>query len=485
MNVIMILIDSLNRHCIGPYGNHYVKTPNLDRLAERSVVFDNHFIGSAPCMPARRELMTGRKEFFWRGWGPMEPFDSHIAIEAKKAGAVTAIVTDHYHYWEYAAHGYFEMFDSVKMIRGHELDMWNTEPCHEVPDWVKAINKGRPGWGDRYYKNVREFQKEEDFFSPKTMSEAADWLEKNHTHEKFFLWVESFDVHEPFHVPEPYRSMYTDSQNDCYTCWPPYQDGYHGHNEAFWNEMTQDELEFIRGQYYGKVTMVDKWLGKILDKMDEHNLWEDTAIILTTDHGHELGEKERFGKQPPHYDLSAHIPLMIWHPELKGSFRTEALTTAVDIYATILDILGGNKDLAPHGCSLMPLIRQENDVHREAVVYGEFGAGATITNSKYTYHANWDRNAEINSYTALMLWPSPEADGGRFIPGVDCPVWKIPVKSHTKLPELIFDRKDDPLQEHDISAVNKAAVSEMRSILKEIMDREGVPPEQYKRLRLK
>jgi len=482
MNLIMVLIDSLNLRCLGPYGEKTIQTPNLDKFARKAAVFDNHFIGSAPCMPARRELMTGRKEFFWRGWGPMEPFDSHIALEAKKAGAVTAIVTDHYHYWEYFSHGYLERFDGITMIRGHEIDMLNTEPCSALPRWIKAIEKFRPGLGIRYYNNVKDFQGEEDFFAPRTMAAAADWLDKNHMHDKFFLWTECFDTHEPFHVPEPYRSMYTDKLSEDYNCWPPYQAGMHGHNADFWNSVTDDELAFIRGQYYGKVTMTDKWLGKLLDKMDKYNLWENTAVIVTTDHGHELGEKRRFAKEPPHYDLSAHIPLMIWHPCINDPFRVPAFTTAVDIYPTILEILGAKDIQSPHGLSLMPLVRRETDTHREVVVYGSYGAGVTVSNSRYTYHSSWDINSVINAYTAIMLKPQPNAVGGKFIPGVNCPVWKYPMVSEPPLPEMLFDRKDDPDQDNDISSVNRAGVHEMRDILKNLMDEEGVPPEQYIRL---
>ena len=482
MNVITILIDSLNRHCIGPYGNKIVKTPNLDKFAARAAVFDGHFVGSLPCMPARRELMTGRKEFFWRGWGPLEPFDKPIAIEAKKLGAATAIVTDHYHYWENGAHGYLEHFNSVKTIRGHEHDMWNTEPLDSIPPWAQAIVNWRQEVGKTYYNNVKDFKTEEDFFSPRTLSEAADWLDKNHGHKKFFLWTECFDVHEPFHVPEPYRSMYTDKFSENFSVWPPYQDGYHGHTQKYWDQMTPAELEFIRGQYYGKVTMMDKWLGKLFDVMDKHKLWDNTAVIITTDHGHELGEKERFGKQPPHYDLHANIPLMIWLPGMTNQKRISALTTAVDIYPTMLQLLGDDNHPAPHGRSLVPLINGETDKHRDAVVYGTYRAGATVTDGRFTYHSSWDPAAEINSYSSTMLKPSPDATSGKFIPGVDCPVWKMPVDSQPVVPELLFDRVNDPTQEKDLSSSECGTVKKMREVLKSLMDGEGVPPEQYKRL---
>ena len=133
MNVLVVLMDSLNFHCLQPYGATHVATPNLARFARRAVVFDNHFIGSTPCMPARRELMTGRREFLWRGWGHIEPWDRHIAHDAARAGRVTQMITDHYHYWENAAHGYFEPFHGMEFVRGHELDMWDTAPIRQLP----------------------------------------------------------------------------------------------------------------------------------------------------------------------------------------------------------------------------------------------------------------------------------------------------------------------------------------------------------------
>ena len=482
MNVINILIDSLNRHMIGPYGGE-VPTPNIDRLAERGVVFDSYFIGSAPCMPARRELMTGRKEFFWRGWGPMEPFDRHIASMAKSAGAATAMVTDHYHYWEQSAHGYFERFDCVRMIRGHELDMYSTDVLENVPRWASNIDEWRPGWGTRYYNNVKNFKGEDDFFSPKTLGEASAWLDKNHSHEKFMLWVECFDAHEPFHVPEPYASMFTDEKPEDHNCWPPYQDGYFGRNEKWWEQATPKDIEFIRSQYKGKVAMIDAHLGKLLDRIDEFNLWENTMVVLTTDHGHELGEKGRFGKQPPNYDQSAHIPLIICAPGIKAG-RTDAIATAVDVYPTILEALGAD-GAVPHGRSLMPVLRGETKHHRDAAVYGSFGDGATVSDARYTYHTGWDPAAPLFEYSANMAHPSPGAVGGLHIPGVGCPVWKMPrAMGPRTFPELLFDRKNDPGQDHDILGENPGARAAMREILRREMESDGVPSEQYRRLML-
>ena len=99
MKVIFVLFDSLNRHALAAYGGS-LPTPNVDRLAARSTVFDRHFIGSMPCMSARRDMHTGRLNFLHRSWGPLEPFDASFQHILKERGTYTHLVSDHYHYFE-------------------------------------------------------------------------------------------------------------------------------------------------------------------------------------------------------------------------------------------------------------------------------------------------------------------------------------------------------------------------------------------------
>ena len=100
MRVIMIMYDSLNRNMLEPYGGSGVSTPNFKRLAEHTVTFDRCYAGSLPCMPARRELHTGRYNFLHRSWGPIEPFDDSMPEILNKNGIHSHLVTDHYHYFE-------------------------------------------------------------------------------------------------------------------------------------------------------------------------------------------------------------------------------------------------------------------------------------------------------------------------------------------------------------------------------------------------
>ena len=99
MRTVFLLFDSLNRLSLGPYGAKTVETPNFDRLADRSVTFDNHYVGSMPCIPARRDMQTGRLSFMHRSWGPMEPFDNSFPEILEEAGVYSHLITDHLQYF--------------------------------------------------------------------------------------------------------------------------------------------------------------------------------------------------------------------------------------------------------------------------------------------------------------------------------------------------------------------------------------------------
>ncbi|MDQ3655149.1 MAG: sulfatase-like hydrolase/transferase, partial [Chloroflexota bacterium] len=149
MNIVFVLIDSLNRHDLSAYGSSAIATPNLDAFAKRSWRCDNHFVGSLACIPARREIFSGFKEMMWRPWGPLEPSDARLPKLLEAVGYTTGLVTDHYHYWEEAANGYMQSFQGVEMIRGHEFDFWKHPLAADepVPRWVENIETWRPGEG--------------------------------------------------------------------------------------------------------------------------------------------------------------------------------------------------------------------------------------------------------------------------------------------------------------------------------------------------
>lgn len=285
LSVIVIQIDSLNRHFLPCYGNTWIQAPTLAAFAQRAAAFDQHFVGSLPCMPARRELWTGTAEWWWRGWGPLEPWDQTLAYVAGRHGVTTQLVTDHYHLFEWGSHSYPYDYAGYDFIRGHEYDNWRTDPLKSVPPWAERMVERLGDVAKNYLRNVQHFQHEADFFAPQVMQTTADWLDRNHEQPHFFLHVDCFDVHEPFHIPEPYRSLYTDDDHRRYSPWPLY-----GRVDDGRSALRAAELDWVRAQFAGKLTMVDTWLARVFERLDRYNLWERTCVIVTTDHGHYLGD---------------------------------------------------------------------------------------------------------------------------------------------------------------------------------------------------
>lgn len=508
MNVVFISIDSLSKHFLKAYGQPIEldgQTPNIDRLAERALVFDNHYAGSLPCMPARREFFSGIQEFLWRPWGPMEPYDMPLARAARGAGTVTQLVTDHYHYFQHGSHGYYEDYNGFEFIRGHESDTWRTTPKNPDENFLRQLRFTFNDPDDvarymnraNYARNVASFDihDERDFFPAKVFSTAADWLRENKEHDKWFLAVDSFDVHEPFHCPEPYASMYTDEdpRDPDLVVWPVY-----GRVDQGRSALNERQLAFVRAQFAGKITMVDRWLGEVLDTLDRENLWESTMVIVTTDHGHYLGEHGWVGKpDAPFYNTLAQTPLMIWHPgNPTAGGRTNALSSAVDLYATILDALEAEPTPNVHSRSLMPIVTGERETHRDWTIYGYWGSSVNISDGRYTYFQPCDRTIPAEAHSTMMLMLAPwdwfqppvphmDAEGGRFLPFTDSPVWRYSMPSQWRHDApMLFDVQDDPMQANDLAATGDPNEQRMKDLLVTALDAMHAPMSQYQRLHL-
>jgi hypothetical protein len=333
---------------------------------------------------------------------------------------------------------------------------------------------------------VRGFAGEEDFFPARVMTAAARRLEALRG-ERFFLQVESFDVHEPFHVPEPYRSASGGADGyDRFTVWPPYQDP-----EAlarFMAATSPEELAFVRSQYLAKVALVDRWLGVLLDAFDRLDIWRDTAVLLTTDHGHDLGARGVFGKQYPHWDSHANIPLLLWHPQRPGSAAVGALTSTVDLFSTVADLADVSVE-APHGQSLLPLLDGEGG--REALLYGTFGEGVCCTDGDWTLFKSPNGDAPLYAYSSLLYESlvldgvEPPAGSGRFVPGAAYPQWRVPVtQAPLSREDFLFDRRRDPQQTRNLWSEEPAQRERMLDVLRGLIEREGAPAEQWQRLGL-
>lgn len=509
MNVLLISIDSLNKHFLKAYGQPIeldVKTPNLDAFARKAAVFDRHYAGSLPCMPARREFLAGREEMLWRYWGPIEPFDQPVSRIGRRHGVVSQLISDHFHYWQWGSHGYFEDYHGWEFIRGNEYDAWQTFPRRFTSEELaKIMIDGEQAEGldymnrVAYLRNVANFNSEEDFFVPRVCKAAAAWLDRAPELSKWFLYMDCFEVHEPFHVPEPYRSMYSDENHDDPRLhyWPLGGNIHQGRSRV-----DERQLAYFRAQYAGKLTMVDSWLGRVFDTLERRRLWDQTVVIVTTDHGHYLGDHGWVGK--PYcavYNVLAHTPLFIWDPVGKrNGSRVSALTQAVDIYATMLEALDAPVPKTDSR-SLLPVLRGETNEHRKWALYGYWGRAANITDGRYTFlrtplaSEDWKKPLLYNYSTSFInaenaFLPPPmhaDAESGPFIPYAGGPVWRYPLsrpRPGADPTDLLFDVIDDPFQERDLHESDPEVTERMIAALRRELSARQAPEEQYQRLRL-
>jgi hypothetical protein len=220
-------------------------------------------------------------------------------------------------------------------------------------------------------------------------------LDLNSVADDWFLQLECFDPHEPFVAPARFKEAYKSGYNGKILDWPMYEEASN----------SPAEIAEIRGNYAALVAMCDEYFGKLLDYFDENDLWKDTSLVLTTDHGFLLSEHEWWGKnRMPYYEEISHIPLMIWHPDhaSQGGARRENLTQTPDLMPTFLEIHGCAIPPSVTGASLIPLISEDAPVH-DSVALGMFGGPVCVTDGLYSYfHYPEDLTGkDLNLYTLM------------------------------------------------------------------------------------
>ena len=492
MKAIVVMYDSLNRHLLPPYGQTWVKAPNFERLAERTVTFDRSYVCSMPCMPARRDLHTGRPNFLHRSWGPLEPFDDSVPSMLAEAGVSTHLVSDHYHYWEDGGCTYHTKYSTWQFFRGQEGDPWQGQVAEpRVPPG--ALRGRRQDWVNRQFMRSEEHQPQ-----ARTFGAGLDFIRRNAAEDNWVLQIETFDPHEPFFTQRKYKDLYAEHYRRYrgrFFDWPPYRSV----------QETPEEVEHARHEYAALVSMCDHYLGEVIDLMDELGLWEDTMLIVWTDHGFLLGEHACWAKiWMPFYEEVAHTPFWVWDPRSGGRVerRSALVQPAIDIGPTLLSAFGLEPTPDMRGHDLADTVAADRAV-RAAALFGLFGAQVNVTDGRYVYMrgpAN-DANAPLNEYTLMpthMNVPFSAAElrgtigladpfaftkGCRTMQiGVDRSRLSFGVRNPDALRTLLFDLEQDPRQERPSS--DPHVERSMVEHLVRLMRASDAPEEQYERLGL-
>ncbi len=431
-NVVLIVSDTFRRDHLGAYGNRRIRTPNLDRFAAGAVVFDHHVVSSFPTVPARADFLTGRFSYTFMGWEPLPSDLETLPGLLSRAGYLTMGIVDT-PFLIREGFGYDRGFDDYIWVRGQGDD---TKP-HERLD-------ARLSW-----------KSEADRLVVRTMIAADDWLER-HYRERFFLYVDTWDPHEPWDPPAYYTALYRPDYDGRDIAYPAYDK---------WEEsgLTRDDVELAHAGYCGEITMVDRWIGHLLEKLDVLGVADSTVVLFVSDHGFYFGEHEYFGKAKwihdpgatvsedsvvpawfskswlltigwsPLYQELTRVPLIVRVPGIEPG-RRRALTTAPDIPATILELAGVELPPGLQGRSFADVLSGRAEEHRPFVVssWPLYFAEGEITSAVDS------RPRRIASYMPLTVTTRRRA---------------LIVGGQTESPEL-YDLEQDPGESTNVWAEN-------------------------------
>ena len=413
-NILLITSDQHHFSLMG-YNNPAIKTPNLDRLAAQGMIFDRAYCPNPTCTPSRASIITGLYPSQHGAWalGTKLPEDVHtVGDDFRAAGYRTGLIGKG-HFQPIVGNDEFPSVESREVL--HDLDYWRArkEPFYGFQDidlnrdhgnsdagqhyaiWLEE--KGLKNWRD-YFGNpeavdghVWKLPEEYHYDAWITERASARLEEYKKNGENFFLWVSHPDPHGPNVAPERWATMYDPERIKI----PQIMQGEHDRNPPH-HQLTQkvkpDRSMYIEeggndchgihshlhkhdyaaekvAALYGRTSMLDHYIGKTLDKLEELGLADDTLVVFTTDHGDFFGQHGLCGKGAFHYEDMIKIPFIARLPGVtKPGARTEAMISLVDLAPTFLDAAGLPVPRCMTGRSQKAVFDGSSDAVRDHVI---------------------------------------------------------------------------------------------------------------------
>ena len=394
-NIVLIIIDSLRSDHLRCYGNDVIRTPNLDALARESVRFTRVYPEAMPTVPARRSILTGRRAYPFRGWepwlglakrpgwSPIMPGTETLLTTLRRAGYWTGYVTDN----PFLGFGdFFEPFRRTVRefvpLRGHRKYR-PTAPGISRQDALHFLPPGQlrtPEDIERmrhYLFNNGNVVNEEQQAAARVFTRAGQALEDAKGSKPFCLVVDSFDPHEPWTPPRKYMNLYGD---------PDYRGpevGVVNYRPA--DYLSERSIKRLKVAYKAEVTMTDRWLGRFMDRLHDLKLEDDTAIMLVSDHGVYLGERNWTGKSDSklHPEL-IQVPMMMRDPQGAGAgTASDYFATTVDVAPTLFSMAGLRAPRFFDGTDLSPIANGNEPEEKRRFAYGGYSSWTFIRDERW------------------------------------------------------------------------------------------------------
>ena len=393
-NVLYITVDQWRGDCLGAAGHPVVRTPNLDRLAAEGVLFRRHFAQAAPCGPSRASLHTGTYMMNHRSVLNGTPLDArftNLAIEARARGydpvllgytdaspdpRVLAADDPRLRTYEGVLPGFRAVLDLPEHLA--PWGAWLRDHGYEVPDDVREMYE--PVSDEPAAPVVYAAEHTEAAYLTGELLQYVD----EQAGAPWFVHAAYIRPHPPFVAPVPYNTMYDPDSMPGPVRHPTFEAEGAAHPLLAGAVMIpglrgpddEAELRQERATYYGMMSEVDAQIGRLVEGLRERGAWDDTLVVLTSDHGEQLGDHwltEKLGW----FDQSYHVPLIVRDPRrdadaTRGRVVEDRFTENVDVMPTILEWIGVTPPVQCDGASLLELLQGGTPAHWRDAVHWEW-----------------------------------------------------------------------------------------------------------------
>lgn len=362
MNVLLITLDQFRADCLSAAGHPLVRTPNLDALAQAGTLFERHYSQAAPCAPGRACLYTGTYQMNNRVVGNGTPLDArfdNLAHAATRAGYRPTLF------------GYTDQGIDPRQADGPDDPRLSTyegvlpgftselELVGEQEPWLRRLHELGYSVSDAADALRTEPERPAEHGISAFLTDTfLDWLERQDG--RWFAHASYLRPHDPYAAAGRWSTAYDPDRVPDPIARPERPLPFTGHLAENWAPRDPGRLRALRAQYYGMVSDVDEQLGRIWEALRRLGMWDDTLIVVTSDHGEQLGDQGTLGKAG-FFEPSYHVIGIIRdpaHPEGHGT-RVTAFTENVDMMPTLCEAMGIEVPAQCDGLPLTPFLRNE------------------------------------------------------------------------------------------------------------------------------
>jgi arylsulfatase A-like enzyme len=405
LNILFITVDEL-RPQLGAYGKSQMVTPNIDRLARKGQLFTQAYVTYPSCAPSRNSILSGLypSRSRWTSWNASQdkevPGVVSLPMYFKNHGYTTISLGKIYNNFGDGQGSWDKEWDAPHQT----TDAWDYEARKSIEifrkrngKWFKDLaprnNHHLPKRGPAFEKpNVKDIA----YRDGRIANRAVETLQNFHASSPFFLAVGFRGPHLPYNAPRRYWELYDKDDiklpSNMYTPKgaPSVSLTNSGELRAYSNVPNKGPIPdslartLVHG-YYANISYTDRLVGRVINALERFGLEKSTIIVLTSDHGTQLGSHGMWGKHT-NYKISNHVPLIMRVPGQKTDVRQHGLISLIDLYPTLCDLVGLSQPFQLQGTSFAKKITNPNLKGDQQVFWrAPTGNGETIMTQNYSY----------------------------------------------------------------------------------------------------